>query len=89
VWVLNGSGGGVVSCNNGNGVVIFFFFCNSDNGSHFFFSDGSFSLRSHLPLRCCYGATSLVVHTMFNANGLGANTMLLGVEFYGSYSVQC
>ena len=24
VWVLSGSGGGVVSCNNGNSVVIFF-----------------------------------------------------------------
>jgi len=36
VCVLNGSGGGVVSCNSDNGVVIFF--CNSDNGAHFFSS---------------------------------------------------
>jgi len=39
VCVLNGSGGGVVSCNRGNGVVIFF--CNSGNGAHWNFSSSS------------------------------------------------
>jgi len=80
VWVLNGSGGGVVSCNSDNNVVNFF--CNSGNGAHF-----SFSLCNHLPLCCCYLATSLMVHTVFNANGLGANTVLLGCRFV--WFIQC
>jgi len=76
VCVLKRSGGGVVSCNS----VIFFFFCNNGNDAHFSSIDGSFSLPSHLPLHCCYRATSSMVHRVFSEYGLGANVVLLGAS---------